>query len=80
MPEVSTTVQINIQFERIREQQEKNRKKTAREASKACSRAERLDPGRDAISSAHLSRQKIFSGPGYNYIRFLFYEGYDVNG
>jgi hypothetical protein len=34
MPEVSTTVQINIQIERIREQQEKNREKTAREASK----------------------------------------------
>ena len=28
------TVQINIQIERIREQQEKNREKTAREASK----------------------------------------------
>ena len=34
MPEVSTTVQINIQIERMREQQEKNREKTAREASK----------------------------------------------
>ena len=32
--EVSTTVQINIQIERIREQQEKNEEKTAREASK----------------------------------------------
>jgi len=34
MPEVWTIVQINIQIERMREQQEKNREKTAREASK----------------------------------------------
>ena len=34
MPEMASTVQINIQIERIREQQEKNREKTAREASK----------------------------------------------
>ena len=34
IPEVASTVQINIQIERIREQQEKNREKTAREASK----------------------------------------------
>ena len=34
MPEVASTVQINIQIERIREQQEKYREKTAREASK----------------------------------------------
>ena len=34
MPEVRTIVQINIQIERMREQQEKNREKTAREASK----------------------------------------------
>ena len=31
---MSTTVQINIQIKRKREQQEKNREKTAREASK----------------------------------------------
>ena len=31
---MSTTVQINIQIERMREQQEKNREKKAREASK----------------------------------------------
>ena len=31
---MSTTVQINIQIERIREQQEKNEEKTARDASK----------------------------------------------
>ena len=34
MPEVSTTVQNNIQIERMREQQEKNWEKTAREGSK----------------------------------------------
>ena len=34
MLEMASTVQINIQIERIREQEEKNRKKTAREASK----------------------------------------------
>jgi hypothetical protein len=34
MPEMWTIVQNNIQIERIREQQEKNREKTAREASK----------------------------------------------
>ena len=34
MPEAASTVQINIQIERIPEQQEKNRKKTAREASR----------------------------------------------
>ena len=34
MPEAASTVQINIQIERIREQQEKNEGKTARKASK----------------------------------------------
>ena len=34
MPEVASIVQINIQVERIPEQQETNREKTAREASK----------------------------------------------
>ena len=34
MSEMVSTVQINLQIERIREQQEKNREKAAREVSK----------------------------------------------
>ena len=46
MPEAASTVQINIQIERMREQQEKDREKTAREASKRGESASLTEDGK----------------------------------
>jgi hypothetical protein len=51
MPEMWTIVQNNIQIERIREQQEKNREKTAREASKRGESGSLTEDGKLYLSS-----------------------------